>query len=55
MFKREEHDALLGQNSYIYAQEFESRWMSIERKSIWTVRVINERYVYCYSLKCVIL
>ena len=46
-------------------QKFESRWMSIKRKYIWTVRVINEpyhgllyllhkcsrpqRYVYCFS------
>ena len=32
-------------------QEFESRWMSVERKSIWTVHVINECYVYCFSLR----
>ena len=25
------------------------RWMSIERKSIWTVRVINECYLYFFS------
>ena len=37
---------------YLFTQEFGSRrWMSIERKSIWTVRVINERYIYCSSLK----
>ena len=29
-------------------QGFECRWMSIDRRSIWTVRVINECYVYHY-------
>ena len=31
-----------------FPQEFGSRWMSIDRKSIWTVCVINESYVYCF-------
>ena len=29
-------------------QEFGSRWMSIERESIWTVRVTNKCYVYFF-------
>ena len=32
-------------------QGFESRWISNERKSISTVRVINERYVYCFFFR----
>ena len=32
-------------------QKFGNRWMSIERKSIYTVRVINECNVYCFSLR----
>ena len=32
-------------------QVFGSRWMSIERKSIWIVRVINEYYAHCFSLR----
>ena len=28
-------------------QEFESRWMFIKRKSIWTVCIINQYYEYC--------
>ena len=35
----------------VYYQEFESRCMSIERKSVWTVCIINECYVYCFSLR----
>ena len=32
-----------------YEQESGSRWMSIERKSVWTtVRVINECHVHCF-------
>ena len=31
-------------------QEFASGWMSIEIKSIWKVHVINECYIYCFSL-----
>ena len=34
-----------------HMQEFGSILMSIERKYIWTVRVVNEGYVYCCSLK----
>ena len=32
-------------------EEFESRWMTTERKSIWTVRVINECNVYWFFLR----
>ena len=32
-------------------QEFRSRWMSGERKSIWTVRVINQCNVYSFFLR----
>ena len=32
-------------------QEFRSRWISIKTKSIWPFRVINECYVYCFSLR----
>ena len=34
-----------------FDQEIGNRWMSIERKSVWIVRAINERYVQCFSLK----
>ena len=29
-------------------QEFGSRWMSIEKKSIWADHVIYECYAYCF-------
>ena len=32
-------------------QEIGSRWMSIERKSFWTVHVTNKYFVYCFSLR----
>ena len=32
-------------------QQFGIIWMSIKRKSIWTVRVITECCVYCFSLR----
>ena len=34
----------------LHHQKFGSRWISIERKSIWTARV-NECYVYCFPLR----
>ena len=36
---------------FYYIQEFGSRFMSIEKKSLWTVGIINECYVYCFSLR----
>ena len=35
----------------LFLRRVGSRWMSIERKSFWTLRVINECYVYCFSLR----
>ena len=34
-----------------FTQEFWSKCMSIERKPIWTVRIINECHEYCSSLR----
>ena len=34
-----------------FRHESGSRWMSIEGKYIWTVPVINECHVYCFSLR----
>ena len=38
-------------NPLLQHEGFEGRWMSIERKSIWTVCIINKCYVYCFSLR----